>query len=82
MASFDAVTMPASALPAGPRQRLRVLVLDALAQVWGSRRSRRQPLDLDVDGLSEVSMTRKETLGEARRVVWDAPDHWLRRTSM
>lgn len=41
-------------------------------------RSRRVLAELDDAALKDVGLTRTEAEAEARRAVWDAPDHWYR----
>jgi uncharacterized protein YjiS (DUF1127 family) len=42
------------------------------------QRSRRALARLDHDALADIGLTPEQAQIEARRSLWDAPDHWLR----
>lgn len=42
------------------------------------RRSRARLLDLDDRILRDIGVSRHDAEAEARRPLWDAPDHWKR----
>ena len=53
-------------------------ILATLLGALALRRSRRRLADLDAHILRDIGLTPVEASREARRPLWDAPDHWLR----
>ncbi len=53
--------------------RRRASLLDLLALL----RQRRHLARLDAAALDDIGLTRKEAQTEARRPVWDVPEHWV-----
>lgn len=49
-----------------------------LSGFLGLFRQRRRLARLDDAALRDLGLTREEALREARRPVWDVPDHWMR----
>ena len=41
-------------------------------------RQRRALADLDDTALSDIGLTRDEAVAEARKPIWDVPDHWVK----
>lgn len=54
--------------------RQRPSLFDMIA-VW---RQRRQLARLDDAALDDIGLTRDQALAEARRPVWNVPEHWLK----
>lgn len=50
----------------------------SLLRLSALQRSRRVLAELDDTALRDVGITRAEAEAEARRFIWDAPDHWYR----
>lgn len=70
MTDFSASHIAHCALNA-PRAARKTL-LDYLAL----QRQRRALARLDSDDLADIGLTRAEAEAEAKRPVWDAPEHW------
>ena len=48
-----------------------------LIRYWQLYRQRARLADLDAGALRDIGLTRADAQTEARRAVWDAPDHWI-----
>ncbi len=59
--------------PARPARRGLFATLASLASHY---RSRRALARLDARLLEDIGLTESEAAFEARRRIWDAPDHW------
>lgn len=57
---------------AGRSRRRRARLADLLAL----DRQRRRLARLDAAALDDIGLTREAAQAEARRPVWDVPDHW------
>ena len=53
-------------------------VFGMLGDLIALRRQRLELLQLDARALKDIGVTREAAEDEARRPLWDAPDHWMR----
>lgn len=63
---------------ARPLPARRRSLLGLIADLIALRRQRNDLAQLDARALKDIGVTREAAQDEARRPMWDAPDHWLR----
>ena len=60
-------------IPLLPR---RASLFAGIVRAFSVQRQRRRLLELDDTLLQDIGLTRPDVEAEARRRVWDAPQHW------
>ncbi|TNJ48627.1 DUF1127 domain-containing protein [Phaeobacter sp. B1627] len=60
-------------IPLRPR---RASLVAGIVRAFSVQRQRRKLLTLDDRQLKDIGLTRRDVEAEARRRVWDAPQHW------
>ncbi|SEW24700.1 protein of unknown function [Cognatiyoonia koreensis] len=61
------------------RRHTRFGVFAMLRQMHALARQRRALADLDAHLRADIGVNAQEAQKEAKRPIWDAPDHWFRR---